>query len=59
MPCLLGMANENSLKNYLEQNHQPVYLTTSVHKLGLVIYPYVKDQLSKIIEASQEAYKKK
>lgn len=59
MPCLLGEANENSFKNYIEQNQQPIYLTTAVHKLGLVIYPYVKDQLNIIIQASKEAHKQR
>lgn len=47
MPLELENAIENSIKNFEIENNQPRIHCTEVHKLGLVILPFVKEQLDK------------
>lgn len=52
MPVEIEKATQHAMKNYLaEDKGQPVYLATELFRLGMVLLPYIKDQLNIILGA--------
>jgi len=49
-PVLLGAAINNSKTNFIEVDGQPGLYSTEVHRLGEVIYPFVKESILKILK---------
>lgn len=47
MPIELEKAIENSIKNFEVENNQPKIYSTELHNLGLIILPFIKEQLDK------------
>ena len=53
IPVEIEKAIHHSEGNYwIDENGQPVYLATELFRLGQVLLPYIKDQLSIILSAS-------
>ena len=55
MPIELEKAIKNSIKNFETENNQPKLYSTELHYLGLIILPFIKEQLDK----SREMFQKK
>jgi len=47
-PVEIETAIKNSIKNYKEENGQPVLYSTSLHNLGIVIFSFVKEYIENI-----------
>lgn len=47
MPLELEKAIKNSIKNFEVENNQPKLYSTEIHNLGLIILPFIKEQLEK------------